>query len=79
MRNWKSIRASHSVVTDFTYDQDWYEEKIQVQWEDPGIYNSAAVRDLWSHRDLGVLPKGYEAQVPAHGVVMLRIDPQQSK
>ncbi|MGD0912165.1 MAG: glycoside hydrolase family 27 protein [Terracidiphilus sp.] len=53
--------------------------KMYVQWEDLGIYGSVAARDLWSHRDLGVLPKGYEALVPAHGVVMLRIDPQQSK
>ena len=52
---------------------------MYVQWEDLGIYGSVAARDLWSHRDLGVLPKGYEALVPAHGVVMLRIDPQQSK
>jgi alpha-galactosidase len=50
--------------------------KMSVRWEDLGIYGPAAVRDLWSHLDLGVLPKGYEMQIPAHGVVMLRVDPR---
>lgn len=49
--------------------------KIEVQWEDLGIYGPAGVRDLWSNRDLGTMPKSYSSQVPAHGVVMLRVDP----
>jgi hypothetical protein len=49
--------------------------KIQIRWEDLGIYGSATVRDLWAHHDLGVLPQKYEAEVPAHGVVVLRVAP----
>ncbi len=50
--------------------------KMHVQWEDLGIYRPAAVRDLWAHRDLGILPREYTASVPAHGVIMLRVVPQ---
>jgi hypothetical protein len=53
--------------------------KIDIQWEDLGIYGPAQARDLWSHRDLGVLSDGYSTQVPAHGVVTLRVVPQAKK
>jgi alpha-galactosidase len=48
---------------------------MRIRWEDLGIYGAAEVRDLWSHKDLGVLPEGYAADVPAHGVVLLRVLP----
>jgi alpha-galactosidase len=35
--------------------------------------NTAAVRDLWAHRDLGTVTNHFRATVPAHGVVMVRI------
>jgi len=46
---------------------------MDIHWENLGIYGSVAVRDLWMHRDLGVFPTDYSTQVPAHGVVMLRV------
>ena len=49
--------------------------RIHVDWEDLGIYGPAGVRDLWLHKDLGVMQKGYSAVVPAHGVAMVRVDP----
>ncbi|MGB6728707.1 MAG: glycoside hydrolase family 27 protein [Terracidiphilus sp.] len=49
--------------------------KMHIQWADLGIYGPAAVRDLWAHRDLGILPSEYTATVPAHGNVMLRAVP----
>ena len=49
--------------------------KIQIQWENLGIYGPAVVRDLWAHQDLGVLSEKYVAEVPAHGVVVLRVIP----
>ena len=47
--------------------------KMSLKWEDIGIYHEAQVRDLWSHMDLGLIPDKYETNVPAHGVVMLRV------
>jgi alpha-galactosidase len=50
--------------------------EMHIRWEDLGIYGSVEARDLWSHKDLGLLPREFSAQVPAHGVVLLRVDPQ---
>lgn len=38
-----------------------------------GWHGPAAARDLWRHRDIGVLRGEYTVRVPAHGVVMLRL------
>jgi len=48
---------------------------VTIEWENLGIYGDAEVRDLWSHQDLGVMARGYSANVPAHGVVVLRVVP----
>ncbi len=50
--------------------------EMDIPWEDLGIYGPAAARDLWTHRELGVLQKGFKTSVPAHGVVLLRIEPR---
>jgi hypothetical protein len=47
---------------------------ITVQWSALGIPNgAAAVRDLWSHTDLGMFSGSYAVSVPSHGVVMLKV------
>ena len=53
------------------------ERNIQAQWVDVGYPNhaSAAVRDLWAHKDLGKSTGSFSASVPAHGVVMVRVTP----
>jgi alpha-galactosidase len=33
------------------------------------------VRDLWAHKDLGKISGKYEASVPSHGVVMVKVMP----
>jgi alpha-galactosidase len=48
---------------------------MRIRWEDLGIYGAAEARDLWAHRDLGVLSGEYSGAVPAHGVVVLRVVP----
>ena len=50
---------------------------IPVEWSQLqlGSKQRAAVRDLWAHRNLGRVVGRYAASVPAHGVVMLRIQP----
>jgi len=52
---------------------------MRIEWENLGIYAAAGVRDLWLRRDLGVLTREYVADVPAHGVVMLRVVPHYQK
>ena len=46
---------------------------ISVSFSSIGISGSATVRNLWTHTDLGVQQNSYSAQVPSHGVVMLKI------
>ena len=47
---------------------------ITVDWSSIGLpAGSATVRDLWEHADKGSHSNSYTANVPSHGVVMLRI------
>ena len=48
--------------------------QIAVDWSAIGLRPlPATVRDLWAHRDLGRRTARFAAQVPSHGVVMVRI------
>jgi alpha-galactosidase len=51
--------------------------KISVSWTDIGYPDSlgASVRDLWAGKDLGSMKGSYSADVPSHGVVVLRVMP----
>lgn len=51
--------------------------QISVKWTDIGYPNtlSASVRDLWAKKDVGQKTGGYSAEVPSHGVVMIKVMP----
>jgi alpha-galactosidase len=46
--------------------------EVGFDWADAGLGGKQTLRDLWAHRDLGTFEAKYSAQVPAHGVVLLR-------
>jgi alpha-galactosidase len=48
---------------------------VTVKLADVGVNGEAQARDLWEHKDLGVVRESYTAVVPGHGVVMLRLRP----
>jgi alpha-galactosidase len=50
---------------------------VRVSWEALGYpaHLSAAVRDLWTAKDLPKAKGGFSAEVPSHGVVMVRVAP----
>lgn len=48
-----------------------------ISFSELGISGSAAVRDLWAHADLGEM-KSVSAEVPPHGVVVLRVSADES-
>lgn len=51
--------------------------KITASFSRAGLHtDSAVVRDLWKHADVGTFKREYSATVPAHGVVLLRIAPR---
>ncbi len=53
------------------------EQSVTANWQDLGYpeHITAAVRDLWQHKDLGKFSGKFPASVPAHGVVMVTVRP----
>ena len=47
--------------------------KMQLDSKLIGVPPSAKLRDLLDHKDLGPINDSYAAEVPGHGVVMLRV------
>jgi alpha-galactosidase len=47
--------------------------KVTAKWADIGIAGSHKARDLWKHADLGAFKDEFTAEVPSHGVVMIKI------
>jgi len=47
--------------------------KVTAHWSDIGIGGKAKVRDLWAHADRGQSANEYSAEVPSHGVVLIRV------
>ena len=47
--------------------------KIKVDWSLLGISGTHKVRDLWRQKDLGEFSDGFEAEVPYHGVILVKI------
>jgi alpha-galactosidase len=48
--------------------------QVTVTWSSIGLNAAPArVRDLWTHQDLSVSGAQYSAEVPAHGVALLRV------
>ncbi len=47
--------------------------RIKATWSVLGIQRVKKVRDLWRQKNLGRLPLGYEAEIPRHGGVLLRV------
>ncbi len=45
-----------------------------VKFSELGYSGAVRVRDLWAHKDLGVLKGGYTATVPRHGVALIEIE-----
>jgi alpha-galactosidase len=48
---------------------------MMVKWYDLGLTGKQRVRDLWRQKDLGNFSDQFEAPVPRHGVVLVRIWP----
>ncbi len=51
------------------------EATVTARWSDVGVSGKRVVRDLWRQKDVGTFDGEYKATVPAHGVVLVRIQP----
>ena len=49
--------------------------KVTCRWAEIGITKKARLRDLWEHKDLEWSGPEYTAEVPGHGVIMVRVAP----
>jgi alpha-galactosidase len=47
--------------------------KVRAAWTELNLDGPQPVRDLWQHKDLGAPSDGFEAVVPAHGTVLLKV------
>ncbi len=47
--------------------------QVTALWSDIAFQGAHAVRDLWAHADRGTASGAYAAEVPAHGVVLVKI------
>jgi len=47
--------------------------KMTLKYADAGVKNISKIRDLWAHQDVPASGAEFSANVPSHGVVMLRL------
>lgn len=71
---WSKPMADGSLAVGL-FNRDEVEGRVEVDWKPLGIEGRQRVRDLWRQKDLGFFGTSFGAQVPRHGVVLLRIFP----
>ncbi|MBI4623093.1 MAG: hypothetical protein HY736_07735 [Verrucomicrobia bacterium] len=47
--------------------------RVTARWSDLGVDGRQSVRDVWRHRNLGEFAAEFAADVPRHGVVMIKV------
>ena len=47
--------------------------KVTVNWSDVGVKGTVRVRDLWKHSEEGESTGSFSADVPSHGVILLKL------
>ena len=56
---------------------DWGDKKtsikIKLNASEIGLNGRFKVRDVWRQKDLGVFENSFEAEVPYHGVILVKI------
>nr|NQU91773.1 NPCBM/NEW2 domain-containing protein [Bacteroidota bacterium] len=57
----------------FSWDGQTAPKKAGISWADLGISGEQTIRDLWRQKDLGQFENSFEAEIPYHGVVLIRI------
>jgi alpha-galactosidase len=54
----------------------WNKQKVTVNWSDIKLSGRLRVRDLWRQKDVAASLSSFTADVPAHGVVLIRVFPE---
>jgi len=69
----KPLEDGSKAVALFNFVTDDVPQPITLRFKDIGFAGSVRARDLWAHKDMGVLRDSYTVTPPKGGVVMLRI------
>ena len=69
---WMKPMADGSLVVGL-FNRQRTTEKMTVNFSQIGLQGEVSVRDLWLKKDLGSFRGSYSANVPRHGVVLVRI------
>jgi alpha-galactosidase len=67
----KDLEDGSKAVGLFNRGED--EAMVKVNWSDLGIKGKHAIRDLWRQQDLSKCDGEFQASVPRHGVVLVKI------
>ena len=59
-----------------TFNLSEQPREIAVTWEQLGVKGRQRVRDLWRQADIGMADGQFKSQVPRHGVMFVRLWPQ---
>jgi alpha-galactosidase len=62
-----------SPVDAFNWEGGMPKKTLTVNWSDIGISGIYKVRDVWRHKDVGQFASVYTAEVPYHGVVLVKL------
>jgi alpha-galactosidase len=71
---WKKTMEDGSVTVGL-FNRGETEQKISLNFSEIEMKGEYKLRDLWRQKDLGIFENEFEAQVPRHGVMMLRLYP----
>jgi len=55
------------------FNRDETPKTVTAKWSDLGLSGARRVRDLWRQKDIGTFKGQFEAEVPRHGVVLVRL------
>ena len=55
------------------FNRGEWPSSVSVKWSDLGLTGKARVRDLWRQQDLGEFSGEFKAEVPRHGVVLVKV------
>jgi alpha-galactosidase len=73
---WKRPLEDRSIAVGL-FNRGEKETTITALWSDLGIKGRQKVRDLWRQKDLGNFNEKFNAKVGRHGVVMIRLWPEE--
>jgi len=55
------------------FNRDNHAQSVTLEFSSLGFTGNVKVRDLWQHKELGLMKSEYTVSVPAHGVIFLNV------